>query len=233
MSTDPSGGAKPGQTAGAAGDWRAARRQRLLDAAHSVFLRDGYRGATMERVAEEAGVSKQTLYNNFGDKEELFTALLERKSETDLADAIARAIETADGDPQRAMRRAAEAVVRRGLDPEFVGLHRIIVELAAESPDVKRRVHERVFLKSVGALTAALERGMENGTLARGDAEALAYILFGISASTGLFRTDLAEEMIPELTPERMTNALAGLLMHGLLAGREQAGRSSARAHAT
>src|SRR5579884_822985 len=85
---------------------RAVRRRNLLEAAERLFLRDGYRHATMERVAEEAGVSKQTLYNYFADKEELFTALLERKSETDLADAIARAIETADGDPQRAMRQA-------------------------------------------------------------------------------------------------------------------------------
>lgn len=214
------GGPKPGQTAGAAGDWRAARRQRLLDAAHTVFLRDGYRGATMERVADEAGVSKQTLYNNFGDKEELFTALLERKSETDLADAIAHAIETADGDPLRAMQRAAEAVVRRGLDPEFVGLHRIVIELAAELPEVKRRVHERVFLKSVAALTAALARGMDAGTLAPGDAEALAYILFGISAATGLFRAGPAGSTAPEPTPERMAHALGGLLAGGLLARR-------------
>jgi AcrR family transcriptional regulator len=223
LSTDPSGGTELGETAGVAGDWRAARRQRLLDAARTVFLRDGYRGATMERVAEEAGVSKQTLYNNFGDKEELFTGLLERKSETDLADAIAVAIDAAAGtDPVRAMRLAAEAVVRRGLDPEFVGLHRIIIELAAEWPEVKRRVHERVFLKSVAALQSALEQGMANGTLAPTDAEALAYILFGISAATGLFRSGPTDEMTPELTPERMAHALGDLLAHGLLSRTER-----------
>ncbi|HLZ72384.1 MAG TPA: TetR/AcrR family transcriptional regulator [Dehalococcoidia bacterium] len=219
MSTDRSGGSPPGQTAGAGGDWRAARRQHLLDAARSVFLRDGYRGATMERVAEEAGVSKQTLYNNFGDKEELFTALLERKSETDLADAIAAAIASAaHADPAQAMRQAAEAVVRRGLDSEFVGLHRIIIELAAELPEVKLRVHERVFLKSVTALQAAIEQGMANGTLAPGDAEALAYILFGISAATGLFRAGSAGGSTTEPLPVRMATALGEVLAHGLLA---------------
>ncbi|MHB8576155.1 MAG: TetR/AcrR family transcriptional regulator, partial [Dehalococcoidia bacterium] len=56
---------------------RAGRRLRLLEAAQRTFVRDGYRHATMERVAEDAGVSKQTLYNYFADKDELFASLLE------------------------------------------------------------------------------------------------------------------------------------------------------------
>ncbi len=219
MSTDPSYGSRPGQTAGAAGDWRAARRQHILDAARTIFLRDGYRGTTMERVAEEAGVSKQTLYNNFGDKEELFEGLLERRREADLVGALARALDAAaDFNPEQAVRLAAEALVRSGLDPDFIGIHRIIIELAAEQPDVMMRVRERTFLKNVAAVQAALERGMAAGRIGPIDAEAVAYIIFGVSASIGLFRPSVHDEVSERLTPERMASALGGLLAHGLLA---------------
>ena len=52
-------------------------RQRLLDAAKAVVLRDGPEGATTRAILEEAGVSAGTLYNYFASKEELFEALVQ------------------------------------------------------------------------------------------------------------------------------------------------------------
>jgi AcrR family transcriptional regulator len=49
---------------------------RLLGAARTVFARDGYVGATMSAVATEAGMSLGGLYRYFGDKEDLFAALI-------------------------------------------------------------------------------------------------------------------------------------------------------------
>jgi AcrR family transcriptional regulator len=48
-----------------------------MTAGHTVFLRDGYAGATIDTVAAEAGVSKQTIYNHLKDKEGLFLAVVE------------------------------------------------------------------------------------------------------------------------------------------------------------
>lgn len=44
----------------------------MLTAAATLFMRNGYAGTTMDDVAEEAHVSKRTLYNNFTSKEALF-----------------------------------------------------------------------------------------------------------------------------------------------------------------
>ncbi|WP_072814186.1 TetR/AcrR family transcriptional regulator [Rhodococcus zopfii] len=51
-------------------------RTRLLDAARSVFARDGYVGTTMSGVATEAGMSLGGLYRYFKDKDDLFSALI-------------------------------------------------------------------------------------------------------------------------------------------------------------
>lgn len=50
----------------------AQKRAAVLDAATAVFLRDGFDGTTVDVVAAEAGVAKQTVYSHFGGKEALF-----------------------------------------------------------------------------------------------------------------------------------------------------------------
>ncbi|MDQ1447018.1 MAG: TetR/AcrR family transcriptional regulator, transcriptional repressor of aconitase [Acidimicrobiaceae bacterium] len=52
-------------------------RQRLLDAARRVVLRDGHEGATTRAILEEAGLSAGSLYNYFSSKDELFEVLAE------------------------------------------------------------------------------------------------------------------------------------------------------------
>jgi AcrR family transcriptional regulator len=49
-----------------------AKRLSILEAAAVVFRRDGFTGSSIEVIAAEAGVSRQTIYNHHGDKETLF-----------------------------------------------------------------------------------------------------------------------------------------------------------------
>lgn len=58
------------------GKRRNAKRQSILDGARTVFGRDGYSRASVDLIASEAGVSTRTIYNHFGDKQQLFNALI-------------------------------------------------------------------------------------------------------------------------------------------------------------
>ncbi|KUM28040.1 TetR family transcriptional regulator [Mesorhizobium loti] len=53
-----------------------AKRISVVEAAASVFCREGYPGANIDLIAAEAGVSRQTVYNHHGDKEKLFMAVV-------------------------------------------------------------------------------------------------------------------------------------------------------------
>ena len=64
---------------------QASTRERLLDAARAIFVRDGYVRASLEAIADEAGFSKGAVYSNFEGKEALFLELLRRKFEEDQA----------------------------------------------------------------------------------------------------------------------------------------------------
>ncbi|WP_433655362.1 TetR/AcrR family transcriptional regulator [Nocardia sp. CA-128927] len=57
----------------------SARRERILDAARGVIVREGYVGVSMHAIARAAGVTRPALYAEFGDRDEVFAALLDRE----------------------------------------------------------------------------------------------------------------------------------------------------------
>ena len=56
---------------------KARTRAQLLDAARHVFAERGFAGASLDEVAEEAGLTKGAVYSNFANKEDLVLAVLE------------------------------------------------------------------------------------------------------------------------------------------------------------
>ncbi|RFU87775.1 TetR/AcrR family transcriptional regulator [Streptomyces triticagri] len=66
---------------------RAVREQQMMDAAVRVFGQRGYRAASMDEIAELAGVSKPLVYLYLNSKEELFTACIRREAAA-LVDAV-------------------------------------------------------------------------------------------------------------------------------------------------
>ena len=77
-----------------------AARESLLDAAYSALARRSWSTIRMVDVAAVAGVSRQTLYNEFGSKEGLARALVRREADAYLA-GVERALALPGGAPER------------------------------------------------------------------------------------------------------------------------------------
>jgi len=121
---------------------RALTRERLLASAALVFTREGYGGASVERIAEEAGYSKGALYSNFASKEDLFLELVDYHAGRHVAElcAILDATEGADATIGAACAWAA------GLDHE-PDLRLLLLEMirrARNDADMRQR-HVRLF----------------------------------------------------------------------------------------
>jgi TetR/AcrR family transcriptional regulator, mexJK operon transcriptional repressor len=52
------------------------KREAIVQAALRLFLRDGFERTSVDAIAAEAGVSKRTIYNHYGDKENLFLSVI-------------------------------------------------------------------------------------------------------------------------------------------------------------
>lgn len=87
---------------------RAVREQQILDAAVIVFSRRGYHDASVDEIAELAGISKPMVYAYLGTKEELFTACLHQEG-LRLIEALAQAATGADLRPDESLSRGLRA----------------------------------------------------------------------------------------------------------------------------
>src|SRR5437763_17218899 len=66
-------------------------RERILDAAMEMFARYGYRRASMDQVAEAAGLTRQAVYHHFQSKEALFRAAVDALHDGPLEAAVSAA----------------------------------------------------------------------------------------------------------------------------------------------
>jgi AcrR family transcriptional regulator len=68
---------------------KAATRTRLLEAAARIYAARGFAGATLDDVAEEAGLTKGAVYGHFGSKDNLLVALMEEYLAAEIAEQVA------------------------------------------------------------------------------------------------------------------------------------------------
>jgi TetR/AcrR family transcriptional repressor of mexJK operon len=149
------------------------KREAILDAGVKVFMAEGY-AASMDRVAAEAGVAKQTLYSHFGSKEGLFHALFDRYKQQTL-----RVFDPA-GDLAAELAAFGEDLLRRIFDPEILGVQRLMIAQAAAFPDLARIFYDAGPGHVRTTLAAFLRNRMEAGALRPDDAAAAAEDLIGL-----------------------------------------------------
>ena len=105
--------------------------QAVLAAALAEFRSSGFAGASIERIASAAGVTRSAVYRRYVDKRQLFAHVVQLQISAleGLADAV---IQPSD-DPLVALRRTAEAYCRFVLTPTAIDLQRIVIWGAASA----------------------------------------------------------------------------------------------------
>lgn len=112
----------------------AAKRRAILAGAKKVFLNHGFEGASMDAVAEAAGVSKMTVYRHFASKEALFAGLIGELCEAMIDGALSDGLD--DLPPAEALRRFGRGFARTVFDPETIGLLRIVLAESTRFPEI-------------------------------------------------------------------------------------------------
>lgn len=117
-----------------------AKREAILAAAQALFLGNGYEASSMDAIANEAGVSKLTLYSHFKDKEALFCAAVKATCETRLPRRLFQLDE--DCAIEQALLAIGNAFNALVNSPESIGLHRVMVAMAAQNPPLVRMFYD-------------------------------------------------------------------------------------------
>ena len=152
-----------------------AKRQDILEAATRLFTEQGYDGTSVDDIAAEAGVSKQTVYSHFGNKEHLFgVAVAEKVRESGLDDEGIDASEP----PEVLLPRFARQFVGLVKSPEALRIYAICTNSTDSHPRISELFYRHGPLKTVEVLAGYLDAQHRTGRLELGDPKAAAWQFF-------------------------------------------------------
>jgi TetR/AcrR family transcriptional regulator, mexJK operon transcriptional repressor len=155
---------------------RSARKRRaIVEAATTAFLERGYRGTSMDAVAAAAGVSKQTVYQHFGDKQRLFRELVAAtvQAASDPVHDEARRMAgpaTAGGHLDKDLRDLARRLLALVLQPQMLRLRRLVIAESRQFPDIGRHFYDLGPGRTITALADTFAELTRQGRLAAPDA---------------------------------------------------------------
>jgi TetR/AcrR family transcriptional repressor of mexJK operon len=173
-----------------------------MDAARRVFFSHGFVETSVDTIAAEAGVSKQTIYNHFRDKRALFLAVISAVQEQAVAAAqdLAAPDVAESEDIEAALRQVARVMIRTALVPDIVALRRIVIAESARDPELlsafarPRSVFDEVFTEGI------LER-VRRGVLDVDDPGVAARQFLILTVQESLMRSELGTR---ELAPPQI-----------------------------
>ena len=149
----------------------ARKRQAILEAAATVFLRDGYLSAGMDEIALLADVSKQTVYKQFTSKEALFIEIVMSLT-NEASDATHGVLPELrpDDDLRKHLEEYACRQLNIVLTPRLMQLRRVVIGEVGRFPELGKALYESGPKRAMAAMATTFRRLADRGLLRIDDA---------------------------------------------------------------
>jgi AcrR family transcriptional regulator len=183
------------------------KAEQILRGALPEFLKNGYAGTSMDKVAKTAGVSKQTLYSYFYDKEGLFRALVKYVACQKFRLVWSKPLK---GEPQEVLTQLAQRILKEVYDPDHLCFVRLIIAESEKHPELSQLFLQTVAQPAIAIFKSYLE---DHSELKIDDPEVIAHIFVGTLIHHTLTQEMLhGKEVIP-MEPERLIKNLVNLIV--------------------
>jgi AcrR family transcriptional regulator len=139
------------------------RREALLQAAAEVFFEQGYAAASIDAIIERAGGSKRNIYNEFGNKEGLFLAIITENADKVLSTLSMEEIE--GHDLRETLTAFGERLMAGYMSPVLIGIYRMAVTEANRFPDLVKSFYEQGPGRATSQLAEVLEGARKRGEI--------------------------------------------------------------------
>ncbi|MBW1600151.1 TetR/AcrR family transcriptional regulator [Streptomyces sp. JJ38] len=190
---------------------RQVREQQMIDVAVQVFAKRGYHAASVDEIAELAGVSKPMVYLYLDSKENLFIACVRREARR-LAEAFENAArEEATADQRLWAGLSAFFGFVHAHRDSWVVLHRQASELSERIAHEVAEARRTVMAQVAGLVSDGIADSPNPARLGEEDADFVAHALVGAADTL----TDWLESH-PDESPERVTLRLMNMSWVGM-----------------
>lgn len=172
-------------------------RERILDRATDLFVRQGYNGISMREIAEECGLSKAGLYYHYKDKEDLFLAILSESLNT--LEQLIDAVEAQEQKPTEQIRLFIRAIFTH-----IQSGRRSVIRLASQeadkiTPEARAAFHRRYEEQFLGRIQRILDEGIRAGDFRPMDTRLGVWSLLGLMYPF-MNQESAVEQVVPVIT---------------------------------
>lgn len=149
-----------------------SRRQEIVDAARTCFLRSGFHRTTTDEICREAAITPGGLYHYFGGKDEIIAAVIQQSAD-DVVGRISAMIEAA-GDMRSAFGEMATFFIETMRDPNIDNVTRLDIEIWAEALKNPKlyAISQEGWATRRRAMEMIVRRGAEEGLYSTKDVDA-------------------------------------------------------------
>jgi AcrR family transcriptional regulator len=197
----------------------------LMASALKLLRRDGYRRVRLEDVAEDAGVSKATVYHYFANKDDLFTRSVVHCMAEKHED-IERRLARAGGSAADRIRLFLREYWTMSLSPQSGLWQRLVVsEMAHEAPEVFA-AWAKGLVRRWRLVETLIKEGQANGEFRpEADAAITARLILSGLAHQALFHVHLGVSRFAPCDVDRLSESSIDFLLHGLHAPARRSSR--------
>jgi len=188
------------------------KHEAILEAAIDLFSEHGYAATSVDAIAAEAGVAKQTVYHHFGNKNALLEAAICRVT-TDIVEPLDE-IETARRPLREVLTQFAERVIDLTMTPQAHRFVRLLIGETGKPEHGPLQTFNTAISRTNTSLARYLRDQSANGRIAIEDSSQAAQLFMGMLVGDLRFRGLLG--ILPELdtdTRDRHVRATVGVFL--------------------
>jgi len=139
------------------------KRDAILDIASDIFLKRGYQGASVNEMSRKSGISKETFYRYFTNKEQLFLAVIDKELEIywdglSLLDYVEK-----DENALRTLSHVGMELIKYLVSERTMGLRKLIFSECAHHPKIGRTYYSHGPERAYKAMKKYFDRQKKKG----------------------------------------------------------------------
>lgn len=139
------------------------KREKIITAASNLFFKKGFSNTSIDEIIKVTGGSKRDIYNEFGNKSGLLSAIIKKYTNKTLYESQLEKFD--ESNLELSLKKFGYGLAQSYMKPEIIGLYTMIYKEAKMFPDLALEFYEKGPMLGTLKLSESLQKCMDKGKL--------------------------------------------------------------------